>query len=157
MLLVVHNYYYYSLALLLIHSLRTSICVCNIYTCFLPLSMTGAAGPMTLTFPSPSPCPWPLSAALKFYIYYPLKLLYLGGWSWFQFSIMGWMTYLAQIEVYIEFVWNYASFNSNDYFIKTTHILKPQSYAHNLQKLQLGPNHGNSSMVPNNIRVTNLH
>ena len=50
---VVHNDYYL-LALLLIHSLITSLCVCkNIYTCFLSLSMTGAAGPMTRTFPSP--------------------------------------------------------------------------------------------------------
>ena len=45
-----------------------------------------------------------------------------------------WMSHLASIVVYIEFVWNYAHFNSNDYFMKTTHILKPQSYARKLQK-----------------------
>ena len=58
-----------------------------------------------------------------------------------------WMSHLAQIVVYIEFAWNYASFNSNDYyFMKTMHILKPQSYAHKLQISQLGPYPGNSSM-----------
>ena len=47
-----------------------------------------------------------------------------------------WMSYLAQIVVYIEFAWNYASLNWNDYyFMKTTHILKPQSYTYKLQKL----------------------
>ena len=42
----------------------------NIYTCFPPLFMTltGAVGPMTLTFPSTSG-PGPTSAALKFYMY----------------------------------------------------------------------------------------
>ena len=32
------------------------------------------------------------------------------------------------IVVYIEFAWNYAHFNLNDYFMKTMHLLKPQSY-----------------------------
>ena len=41
----------------------------NIYTCFPPLFMTGAVGPMTLTLPSTSAGPGPTSAALKFYIY----------------------------------------------------------------------------------------
>ena len=46
-----------------------------------------------------------------------------------------WMAHLALLVVYIEFAWNYASFNSNDYyFMKTKHILKPQSYAGKLQK-----------------------
>ena len=52
----------------------------NIYTCFPPLFMTGAVGPMTLTFPSTSAGPGPTSAALKFYIYsaefaIPLRLM----------------------------------------------------------------------------------
>ena len=68
---VVHNCNYL-LALLLICSLRTSICVCkylymlsgtNSDFCHFPWP-----GPMTLTFPSPSPGPQPLSAALTFYI-----------------------------------------------------------------------------------------
>ena len=42
MLSVVHNYYYL-LALLIIHSLRTSICVCK-YLYFPPLSMTEGGG-----------------------------------------------------------------------------------------------------------------
>ena len=38
-------------------------------------------------------------------------------------------------------------FNSNYYyFMKTTHILNPESYACKLQKSQLSPYHGNSSM-----------
>ena len=42
---------------------------------------------------------------------------------------------LALMGVYIEFAWNYASLNSNYYyFMKTTHLLKPQSYACKLQK-----------------------
>ena len=46
-----------------------------------------------------------------------------------------WISHLAPIVVYIEFAWNYANFNSNYYyFMKTTHILKPQSYTHKLQK-----------------------
>ena len=40
----------------------------NIYTYFPSLSMTGAVGPITLTFPSTSPGPRPLSAPQKFYI-----------------------------------------------------------------------------------------
>ena len=45
-----------------------------------------------------------------------------------------WMAHLALIVFYIEFAWNYARFNSNDYyFMKTTHLLKPQSYARKLQ------------------------
>ena len=45
-----------------------------------------------------------------------------------------WMAHLELIVVYIEFAWNYAHFNSNDYyFMKTTHLLKPQSYARKLQ------------------------
>ena len=57
------------------------------------------------------------------------------------------MAQLALIVVYIEFAWNYAGFNSNDYyFMKITHILKPQSYEHKLQKSKLGPYHANSSM-----------
>ena len=59
-----------------------------------------------------------------------------------------WMSHLVPIVVYTKFAWNYASFNSNDYFfMKTTHILKPQSYAQKLQKLFLSPNHGNSKMA----------
>ena len=69
MLSVVHNCNYL-LALLLIHSFRTSISYvfANIYKCFLPLSRTRAVGPMTLIFPSPSPCPRPLKAAHTFYV-----------------------------------------------------------------------------------------
>ena len=37
-----------------------------------------------------------------------------------------WMSHLASIVVYIEFAWNYTSFNSNDYFMKTTHLLNPK-------------------------------
>ena len=57
-----------------------------------------------------------------------------------------WMAHVALIVVYIEFAWKYASFNSNYYFMKTTHLLKPESYARNLQKSYLGPYHGNSSI-----------
>ena len=49
--------------------------------------------------------------------------------------------------IYIEFAWNYARFNPNYYFMKTTHILTPQSNARKLQKSQLVPYHGNSSMA----------
>ena len=46
-----------------------------------------------------------------------------------------WMAHVARIVVYIEYAWNYASFNSNYYyFMKTMHLLKPQSYARKLQK-----------------------
>ena len=46
-----------------------------------------------------------------------------------------WIAHIALIVVYIEFAWNYASFNSNYYyFMKTTHLLKPQSSAGKLQK-----------------------
>ena len=46
-----------------------------------------------------------------------------------------WMAHVALIVVYIEFASNYASFNTNYYyFMKTTHLLKPQSYAGKLQK-----------------------
>ena len=68
---VVHNCNYL-LALLLKHSLRTSICVCkylymvsdtnSVFHHFLWL------GPMTLTFPLPAPGPWPLQAAVIFYV-----------------------------------------------------------------------------------------
>ena len=37
--------------------------------------------------------------------------------------------------------------------MKTAHILKPQSYAHKLQKSKLGPYHGNSSMVHTGIAM----
>ena len=87
MLFVVHNYYYL-LALLLIQSLRTSICVCKYLYMILPLSMTGGGqGRWPWLFRRHHqvhghfPHPWN-------YIYYPLKWLYLSGWSWFQFSIM---------------------------------------------------------------------
>ena len=46
----------------------------------------------------------------------------------------GWMAHVALIVVYIEFARNYTSFNSYYYFMKTTHLLKPQSYARKLQK-----------------------
>ena len=45
-----------------------------------------------------------------------------------------WMAHVALIVVYIEFAWNYASFNSNYYFMKTTQLSKLQSYARKLQK-----------------------
>ena len=75
-----------------------------------------------------------------------------------------WMSNLAPIVVYIEFAWNYASFNSNYYFMKTTHVLKPQCYAHTLQKSLPwfvprnchGPYHGNSSMNPNSLHSPDL-
>ena len=69
MLSVVHNYYYL-LALLIIHSLRTSICVCKyLYMLSVTFDDQGGAGPMTLTFPSTSADPGPHSTWLKFYIY----------------------------------------------------------------------------------------
>ena len=62
----------------------------NIYTCFPPLSMTGAAGPMSL------PDGWLFHRPHQIHGHFPhhwnfvynlQKLLYLSGWSWFQFSI----------------------------------------------------------------------
>ena len=48
-----------------------------------------------------------------------------------------WMSHLAQIVVCITFAWNYANFNSNDYyFMKTIHMIKSQSYAHKLSPYQ---------------------
>ena len=45
-----------------------------------------------------------------------------------------WMAHLALIVVYIEFAWNNAHFNTNDYyFMKTMHLLKQQSYTRKLQ------------------------
>ena len=46
-----------------------------------------------------------------------------------------WMAHVAVIVVNIEFARNYTSFNSNYYyFMKITHLLKPQSDARELQK-----------------------
>ena len=46
-----------------------------------------------------------------------------------------WMANVALIVVYIKFACNYASRNSNYYyFMKTTDLLKPQSYARMHQK-----------------------
>ena len=83
-----------SLLLLFIFTLTNTLfdfnMFANIYTCFPPLSVTGAAGPMTLTFPSPSPGPRPLSAAPTFYIQsveiaIPLRVILISvfhyGWS----------------------------------------------------------------------------
>ena len=65
---VLHNYYYL-LALLIIHSLRTSMGLqIFIPTCFPPLSMIGGVRPMTLTFPLTSPGPRPFSVPPKFSI-----------------------------------------------------------------------------------------
>ena len=80
MLSVVHNYYYL-LTLLIIHSFRTSICVCKyLYMLSVTFNDQGGAGLMTLTFPLTSAGPGPTSAALKFYIFsteiaIPLRLM----------------------------------------------------------------------------------
>ena len=68
-MLSVHNYYYL-LALLIIHSFRTSICVCK-YLYMLSAAFNDRRGArlMTLTFPLTSAGPGPTSAALKFYIF----------------------------------------------------------------------------------------
>ena len=80
MLSVVHNYYYL-FALIIIHSFRTSICVCKyLYVLSITFDDRGGAGLMTLTFPLTSAGPGPTSAALKFYIFsaeiaIPLRLM----------------------------------------------------------------------------------
>ena len=80
MLSVVHNYYYL-LALLIIHSFRTSICVCKyLYMLSVTFNDWRGVGLMTLTFPLTSAGPGPTSAALKFYIFsaeiaMPLRLM----------------------------------------------------------------------------------
>ena len=79
MLSVVHNYYYL-LTLLIIHSFRTSICVCKyLYMLSVTFDDWGGAG-LTLTFPLTSAGPGPTSAALKFYTFsaeiaIPLRLM----------------------------------------------------------------------------------
>ena len=79
-MLVVHNYYYL-LTLLIIHSFKTSICVCKyLYMLSVTFDDRGGAGLMTLTFPLTSAGPGPTSAALKFYTFsaeiaIPLKLM----------------------------------------------------------------------------------
>ena len=83
MLSVVHNYYYL-LTLLIIHSLRTSICVCKyLYMVSVTFDDRGGVGPMT-HFRGPQQVqghiPWPWNC-----INNPQKLLYLSGWYWFQF------------------------------------------------------------------------
>ena len=79
--------YYFLLAFLLIDSLRTSICVCK-YLYMLSATFDDQSGPgqWPCLFPLPHQVqghfPWPWN-----FIYNPWKLLYLSGWSWFQFSI----------------------------------------------------------------------
>ena len=79
MLSVVHNYYL--LALLIIHSFRTSICVCKyLYMLSVTFDDRRGAGLMTLTFPLTLAGPGPTSVALKFYIFsaeiaIPLRLM----------------------------------------------------------------------------------
>ena len=73
------NYYY--LLVLIIHSLRTSMCL----QIFIHLSATFQDRWPWVFHPPRQihghfPHPWN-------FIYYPQKLLYLSGWSWFQFSI----------------------------------------------------------------------
>ena len=69
MLSVVHNYFYL-LTLLIIHSFRTSICICKyLYMLSVTFDGRGGVGLMTLTFPLISAGPGPTSAALKFYIF----------------------------------------------------------------------------------------
>ena len=80
MLSVVHNYYYL-LALLIIHSFRTLICVCKyLYMLSVTFDDRRGVGLMTLTFPLTSAGPGPTSAALKYYIFsaeiaIPLRLM----------------------------------------------------------------------------------
>ena len=45
----------------------------------------------------------------------------MGTFSW-PAARPHWMSHLASIVVYIEFAWNYPSFNSNYYFMKVTHV-----------------------------------
>ena len=77
---VVHDYYYL-LALLIIHSFRTSICVCKyLYLLSVTFDDRRGVGLMTLTFLLTSAGPGPTSVALKFYIFsaeiaIPLRLM----------------------------------------------------------------------------------
>ena len=88
MLSVVHNYYYL-FALLLIHSLRTSICLLIFIHAFRHFRWPGGRGQWSCLFRGPHqlqghfPQPWNFTN-------FPWKLIYLSGWSWFQFSIMAW-------------------------------------------------------------------
>ena len=59
-----------------------------------------------------------------------------------------WMSHLSQIMFYIIFAWNYTGFISNDYFMKTIPVLKPQNYVHKLQKILLRSKHASSSKGP---------
>ena len=87
MLSVVQNYYL--LALLIIHSLRTSMCLQIFIHAFRHFPWPGLWGRWPWLFCQPhlvqghNPHPWN-------FIYNAQKLLYLSGWSWFQFSIPVW-------------------------------------------------------------------
>ena len=62
----------------------------NIYTCFLSLLMTGEGrGQWPWLFRRPQQVQGHILWGWNF-INYPQKLLYLSGWSWFQFSIPAW-------------------------------------------------------------------
>ena len=84
MLSVVH--YYYLLALLIIHSLRTLMCLQIFIHAFRHFPWPGPRRRWPWVFRRPHqvhghfPYTWN-------YIYILQKLLYLSGWSWFQFSI----------------------------------------------------------------------
>ena len=85
MLSVVHNYYYL-FALLLIHSLRTSMCLLIFIHAFRHFRWPGGRGQLSCLFRGPHQVqghfPWPWNL-----IYNPQNLLYLSGRSWFQFSM----------------------------------------------------------------------
>ena len=91
---VVHNYNYL-LALLLKHSLRTSICVCKY------LYMVSDTNSVFHHFPLRGRWPWLLCRPHQvhghfkqpwIFMYYPWKWLFLSGCWWCQFSIIDYRT-----------------------------------------------------------------
>ena len=85
MLSVVLNYYYL-LALLIIHSLRTSMCLQIFIHAFHHFPWPGRRGWWPWLFRRPHQVNSHFPYTWNF-IYIPQKLLYLSGWSWFQFSM----------------------------------------------------------------------